>query len=1200
MPIPLFLKNAVRIRIVLSFSILLVLIVFAFIAFPSGSRANRKLSSQEPAVARKRTRPAFVPGDVLVRYRSETLAANKTRSATIQTKEGLALPVQVVRFGGSDLVEGLRLAHVPAEDTLKAVDALRNDPEVLYAEPNYILRTDLAPNDPRYPTDLYGLGKIGAPQAWNTTQGSSTVVVGVIDQGIDIVHHDLQANVWTNPAPGSIPGITGDLHGFNFVNNNGTIFSGNLSETHASHVAGIIGAVGNNATGVVGVNWTVGLMSLKFLDASGSGDTADAISAVNYARQMRALWVSSGHTQGANIRVLNNSYGGAGFTQAFLDAITNVPEILFVAAAGNKDIGTEEPNNDVVPHYPSSFDAPNVIAVAATDSSDTLSSSFSHFGATSVDLGAPGSSILSTTPPCPVGTATNICDPERAFTDANGDTYSIFSGTSMSTPHVSGAAALLWAQNPNLTVQQVKNLLLVNGDVLVPLIDKTVTGRRLNVGNSFQSLAENDTTPPGTVSGFHINTQNGRSLSLGWTASGDDGATGKASLYELSFTDSTSGAVILLKGLLPGDPGTGQIADVRIPYQHISGTISLREFDNAGNEGVPATLSVGVPLSLADPYTTSVGSAVALSPGGTRLNINADDQYQDFTLPVGFTFPFFGTNVTEVHLSTNGNIYFSQPLRRPPPPSPGDADDVPSARFSLSGFKMIAGLWDDLDLRDSSRADAGIYVVQPSPSQIIFRWQGVPCNDNGSGCTGGAPVNFEIELRTDGTIKSRYGSGNTGLVPIVGIGGGDPDGYVISSLSSDETPKDLTNAGEVTYTPRAQTVSTLQLSPPFSVPENGGTFNVTVTRTGDTSSVATVDYATSDTAGANNCNVVNGAASSRCDYLTTLGTLHFAAGDTSKTISIPIIDDIRMEGDESFTITLSNATGATLGAPATATLTINDNDSGSVTTNPIDTAGFFVRQHYVDFLNREPDTSGLAFWTNELTQCGSNQACIDLHRVNVSAAFYLSIEFQQTGYLVERMYKTAYADATGTSTLGGSHTLSVPVVRFNEFLGDTQAIGQGVVVGQTGWEQVLENNKQAFALAFVQRPRFLTAFPGTLSPDQFVTQFATNAGVTLSAGDKANLVAVLGLTPSDLSKRAEVLRLVSENPDLRTAESNKAFVLMQFFGYLRRNPDDPQDSDYTGYDFWLTKLNQFNGNFVDAEMVKAFITSIEYKQRFAP
>src|SRR6266496_1985430 len=204
------------------------------------------------------------------------------------------------------------------------------------------------------------------------------------------------------------------------------------------------------------------------------------------------------------------------------------------------------------------------------------------------------------------------------------------------------------------------------------------------------------------------------------------------------------------------------------------------------------------------------------------------------------------------------------------------------------------------------------------------------------------------------------------------------------------------------FTGAISTTSTIQFaSAASSVSESSADMMITVTRTGDTSSVATVDYATSDTAGANNCNVVNGAASSRCDYLTTLGTLHFAAGDTSKTIAIPIIDDIRMEGDESFTITLSNATGATLGAPATATLTINDNDSGSVTTNPIDTAGFFVRQHYVDFLNREPDTSGLAFWTNELTQCGSNQACIDIHRVNVSAAFYLSIEFQQTGYLVE-------------------------------------------------------------------------------------------------------------------------------------------------------------------------------------------------------
>jgi len=389
-----------------------------------------------------------------------------------------------------------------------------------------------------------------------------------------------------------------------------------------------------------------------------------------------------------------------------------------------------------------------------------------------------------------------------------------------------------------------------------------------------------------------------------------------------------------------------------------------------------------------------------------------------------------------------------------------------------------------------------------------------------------------------------------------------------------------------------------------SAGENNPEITINVIRSGDTSGTSTVDYTTSDTAGANPCGMVNGIASSRCDYLTTLGTLQFAPNEALKTISIPIIDDVYAEGptDENFTITLSNASGAALGTPATATLTIIDNDSVNGTSNPIDVPGFFVRQHYVDFFTREPDTSGLNFWTGEITQCGADPVCTDLKRVNVSAAFFLSIEFQQTGYLVHRVYKASYGDATGTSTLGGTHQLPVPIVRLNEFLFDTQRIGRGVIVGQTGWEQVLENNKQAFCAEFVQRTRFATAFSLTLTPAQFVDALFANAAVTPSGTERQAAIDEFGGagTSADLAARGRALRRVAENGTLSQQEFNRAFVLMQFFGYLRRNPNDPQDTDYTGYDFWLGKLNQFGGNFVNAEMVKAFITSVEYRRRFAP
>jgi len=428
--------------------------------------------------------------------------------------------------------------------------------------------------------------------------------------------------------------------------------------------------------------------------------------------------------------------------------------------------------------------------------------------------------------------------------------------------------------------------------------------------------------------------------------------------------------------------------------------------------------------------------------------------------------------------------------------------------------------------------------------------------------------------------SASFGTGNHSVAASV----------VDTTISVRSDPGHLLMA-QPSWTVAVHPASMIQFSAPtFNVTEGTSTLSVTVTRTGDLSGASTVDYATSDTAGAVNCNVVNHLASSRCDYLATLGTLHFAAGENSKSIGIPIIDDVYAEGNETFTISLSNVTGATLGAPAAATLTITDNDGANGTSNPIDGVPFFVRQHYVDFLNREPDTSGLAFWTNEITGCGTNPQCIEIKRINVSGAFFLSIEFQETGYLVYRFYKSGFGNLPG-----------VPVpVRFNDLMRDTQQIGQGVQVGVGNWQAQLEANKQAFALGFVQRPEFLAAFPNSWTSDQFVTELNKNTGGLLSADEKMTLMAMLEPSPSEVTKRAAVLRLVADYPDLKNAEFNKAFVLMQYFGYLRRNPDDAPDTNFVGYNFWLDKLNQFGGNFVNAEMVKAFITSIEYRQRFGP
>jgi len=315
-----------------------------------------------------------------------------------------------------------------------------------------------------------------------------------------------------------------------------------------------------------------------------------------------------------------------------------------------------------------------------------------------------------------------------------------------------------------------------------------------------------------------------------------------------------------------------------------------------------------------------------------------------------------------------------------------------------------------------------------------------------------------------------------------------------------------------------------------------------------------------------------------------------------------ITQDSFVEGVERVTVSLSNpGGGGALAPPTSCTVTIAD-DTTEPPTNPIDDARNFVRQHYHDFLNREPDASGWDFWTNQITSCGADVQCNEVRRIDVSASFFLSIEFQQTGYLVERFYKVAYGDGSGTSTFGGTHQLIVPIIRFSEFLKDTRRIGQGVVVLAPGWEQLLESNKQAYALEFVQTSRFVTAVPTTMTPAEFVDRLNQNAGNVLSSSERTTAIDLFGAATdsSNVNARAQTVRMVTEDSDLFAAEYNRAFVLAQYFGYLRRNPNDAPDADYTGYDFWLTKLNQFNGNYINAEMVKAFLSSIEYRQRFGP
>lgn len=398
---------------------------------------------------------------------SHAVAAIEGSMSGFRVLAGLGLPGQL-------LVE----ANSPAATVLAAFTG-RGD--LVYFEPSTMISlgatAESTPNDPSFGS-LYGLHNVGqsggtvdadidAPEAWQISTGSQDVVVAVIDTGIDSTHPDLVDNMWVNPGEIAGNGIdddgngfVDDVHGYDFVNNDGDPFD---DEGHGTHVAGTIGATGNNGVGVVGVSWDVSLMGLKFLDADGSGSTADAVRAINYATMMRNQF-------GHNIRVTNNSWGGGGSSTALRDAIEAgaAADILFVAAAGNS--GTD---NDASPDYPSSYTSNAVLAVAATDRNDALAS-FSSFGATSVDLAAPGASILSTVP---------------------GGGYASYSGTSMAAPHVAGAAALALSVDPALSVAELRAAILGTVDAKPGLAGRMVTGGRLNVAQVLESLASEPAVP---------------------------------------------------------------------------------------------------------------------------------------------------------------------------------------------------------------------------------------------------------------------------------------------------------------------------------------------------------------------------------------------------------------------------------------------------------------------------------------------------------------------------------------------------------------------------------------------------------------------------------------------------------------------------------------------------------------------------------
>jgi subtilisin family serine protease len=449
-----------------------------------------------------------VAGEVLVQFVDMPVAV-AAQQQIIEQQIDADLNVGVGR-------QGVRRFRSRSLDVETLLAFFQGQPGVVHAEPNYIVGTAATPNDPDF-ANLWGLHNTGqsifgvfgtpdadidAPEAWNISTGSSSIVVGVIDSGVDHTHPDLAPNMWSAPAAFTV-NIGGTLitcpagsHGFNAITH---VCDPMDDQGHGTHVSGTIGARGNNGIGVTGVNWITRIIGGKFLAADGFGSTSDAIQAIDFMIQAKAAFAS---TNGANIRVLNNSWGGGGFSSLLQTAITNAASnnMLFVAAAGNGGPDQVGDDNDLMPFYPASYTNASIVTVASTTSND-FRSSFSNFGATSVDLAAPGSRIYSTT---------------------RGGGYGLSSGTSMASPHVAGAAALILSECA-LTTAQLKANLLNNVNPVASLSGLMVTGGRLNVNNSITDCGGGTPEPPAVPAGLTATAGVG-SISLDWNAA--SGATG--------------------------------------------------------------------------------------------------------------------------------------------------------------------------------------------------------------------------------------------------------------------------------------------------------------------------------------------------------------------------------------------------------------------------------------------------------------------------------------------------------------------------------------------------------------------------------------------------------------------------------------------------------------------------------------------------
>jgi subtilisin family serine protease len=544
------------------------------------------------------------------------------------------------------------------------VSGLRGAPGVRYAEPNFILRAaDVSPDDPLW-SSQWGPQKVDAPAAWTATTGSADVVVGVIDSGVDYTHQDLASQMWTNPSetPGDGidndgDGYVDDVHGVDCRNNDGDPMD---DFGHGTEVAGIIGAAGNNGTGISGMSWHVSIMALKFLGPTGSGTVADAVKCIDYA---------TAH----GVPITNNSWGGTIYSQALFDAVDRARAAgqLFVAAAGN--LGA---NIDDTPFYPAAFSLDNVISVASTDATDVLATD-SDYGPVSVDIGAPGQEIVTTWP---------------------GNTYFTDSGTSMAAPHVAGAAALVLSVRPQDPYPQLISTLYSTVDVLDSLTGKVSTGGRLNAGSAIASVV-----PPSPPVGLAAIPGIGQ-VALDWS---DDLETDLASYRVYRTLDPPGGLDRTWAEV--GTTTTSDFTDTGLS----NGTTyyyRVTAVDVFGNESAPSDEVAATTILVASFAPSQVKISKGTAAGDPLSNLaSSDDAYFRVSASlVGKKYLVDWTGTSTVQAAGASSLTFSYE---------GSWTDSVSQRILVKNVRT--GAWEVIASGPVSTADAGVSWSTLDPASYV-------------------------------------------------------------------------------------------------------------------------------------------------------------------------------------------------------------------------------------------------------------------------------------------------------------------------------------------------------------------------------------------------------------------------------------------------------------------------------------------------